>query len=325
MNSRGIYTALVAIIVIAAIGGTFLYMRKPTLENGAEITARSVREVKMAWENARIVLDEATGGAITGRISERFDGVCDGGTKTLSSLKEACENNISDGGNTVQFEQEVETKLRDIFGKIKSNSDMEGGGIEIGGFDHPREGPGDAIKINANFWLMKSFGNGNSVTYNRNAAGKTDPVRFQHYVEASGACTGTAYRCEIADYDMQTGTGKGSWIRKVTVAECPIDCGTAQPGDCSVTVSEWEQSGYDISFKADYVGADWGKYPHDALVWSWEPATADCTPRPFTDGRAKMYCNCNGETEIEATATIKCEKGGEKSGTFTRRCPVAPI
>lgn len=322
MNNRGIYTALVAIIVIAAIGGTFIYLRKPTIENDAEITARSVREVKMAWENTRIAMDAAAGDTMADYISTRFRNACGEGA-TKASLKYACTSHI----NQDTVKASIVTNLGNVFTKIKDETGMSGGepGITVG--PHPRAGvndPGDALKIDAKPWLEKQVLRADNtvmadVIYNREG-GASNTVSFDYYVEGQdGGCTGNTYNCDIVLYDWQVAGGRSGLVATIPEScDKVTDCGPAvgctvgvKPKTSGGTCIDGTDATYNTGFKANFEGAtfeNWGYSVEDQGV------IVSCCNGPTDSQLSYYYCTCSGKTRLKGIANVTCSDGTPKTG-----------
>jgi len=303
MDSRGIYTATVAILIIAIIGGTMLYFNKPSIETQAETTARSVREVKMYWENARILMDRAVSEAL---IKEAENGLAGG-----CSAHE-CINSIKGLQSKIDIKEDY---WNDILTKIGTPTGVN---CELGHANLLRgSGPkeGEYYEANAELWCeKKADGENIKATYNQQK-GKINQINFKKRLVAS---YGTDDVCRIYAYDAQgdfTGHNYDMLFEK--------KCGPyVPPPTCELTLEGKTSGGsagpYHLGYEANYKQSrwiSWGYPKGDPLI--------DCKERVFIvteykNNYANLYCTCydshSTSTEdvsyITVTATVECISDG---------------
>ncbi|MBU0662360.1 hypothetical protein KJ891_02765 [Candidatus Micrarchaeota archaeon] len=295
MDSRGIYTATVAILIIAIIGGTMLYFNKPSIETQAETTARSVREVKMYWENARIVMDKAVSVALVEAAKEKIESNCN---------KDRCEKQAITGLNS-KYISKAEAAFADMKDKI------DGTGV-ICTIDklHPI-GPTDALDgkyygTSMKLSCEKKADNYFSARYN-STGGQGNDIVFGKRIAATyqallPGVSGTPM-CKIEVFDTQSGQRDYG-----ESAQCG---GTVvPPKKCEVTVSEKKppKAGYDARFEAKYWNATWGSWSNWENKGSGTVFCEQILTFSETGGVTSQYleCTCSEATQIEATAAVSC-------------------
>ena len=98
MNKRGIYTAIVALMVMAIIGGAIFYLTNPLNEIKTDAETNAIIELNYEMQNARYLLDKAMSDAL-------FDYVY---------AQAMCSSDVSGAGTDVQkYMQDAISRLGD--------------------------------------------------------------------------------------------------------------------------------------------------------------------------------------------------------------------